>query len=330
MKKLRWGLLSTAHINRRLIPAIRSSQRSELVAVASRDLQRANEYASQWNIPLAFGSYEAMLDSPEIDAVYISLPNHLHATWSVRSLKSGKHVLCEKPIALSVDELDEMEMASQSSNRVLAEALMYQYHPQTKTVLDLLRAGKIGRVFHTLGIFTFKHSREKDYRLLPDQGGGSLWDIGIYPVSFARAIFQKLPDQVVGKENSGSTGVDMSFWGELLYETNRGSSQFFCSFETPFTTSVVIFGETGRIETPHPFTGMQEAGQFLMYDVDGKQTVISIEKKDPYLCEIEGFEAAAFGEKPLAVTLAHSRDHIRMINALKTSSQTGNPVNLAG
>jgi xylose dehydrogenase (NAD/NADP) len=330
MKKLRWGLLSTAHINRRLIPAIRSSQRSELMAVASRNIQRATEYARQWNIPLAFGSYEAMLDSPEIDAVYISLPNHLHAAWSIQALKSGKHVLCEKPIALSVDELDEMEMTSQDSGRVLAEALMYQYHPQTKIALDLLQAGKIGRVFHTLGIFTFKHSRDEDYRLLPDQGGGSLWDIGIYPISFTRAIFQRLPDQVLGKEIRGSTGVDMSFWGELLYETTRGSGQFFCSFETPYTTGMVIFGETGRIEIPLPFTGMQEGGQVLVYDIDGKQTVISVEKKDPYLCEIEGFEAAVFGEKPLAVSLAHSRDHIRTINALRISSQTGNPVNLAG
>lgn len=330
MKKLRWGLLSTAHINRRLIPAIRASQRSELVAVASRDIQRATEYASQWNIPLAFGSYEAMLDSPEIDAVYISLPNHLHAVWSVRALKSGKHVLCEKPIALSVDELDEMEMASQESNRVLAEALMYQYHPQTKLALDLLHAGKIGKAFHTIGIFTFKHSREQDYRLLPDQGGGSLWDIGIYPISFTRAIFQKLPDQVLGKEIRGSTGVDMSFWGELLYETTQRHSQIFCSFETPYTTRMVIFGETGRIEIPYPFTGMQEAGQLLVSDMDGKQTVLSVESKDPYLCEIEGFEAAVFGEKPLTVTLAHSRDHIRIINALRKSSQTGNPINLAG
>lgn len=330
MKKLRWGLLSTAHINRRLIPAIRASQRSELMAVASRNLQKATEYASQWNIPLAFGSYEAMLDSQEIDAVYISLPNHLHAKWSVQALKAGKHVLCEKPIALSVDELDEMETASQDSGRVLAEALMYQYHPQTTIVLDWLHAGKIGRVFHAMGIFTFKHTRDIDYRLLPDQGGGSLWDIGIYPISFSRAIFQRPPDQVLGKEVRGSTGVDMSFWGELLYETTHGSSQFFCSFETPFTTSMMIFGETGRIEIPHPFTGMQEAGQLLVYDMNGKQTIVSVEKKDPYLCEIEGFEAAVFGEKPLTVTLAHSREHIRMINALRISSRTGNPVNLDG
>lgn len=330
MKKLRWGLLSTAHINRRLIPAIRASQRSELLAVASRDIQRATEYASQWNIPLAFGSYEAMLDSQEIDAVYVGLPNHLHAPWSVRALKSGKHVLCEKPIALSVEELNEMEMASRDSGKVLAEALMYQYHPQTQMVLDFLKSGKIGRVLHTLGIFTFKHSRDNDYRLLPDQGGGSLWDIGIYPIGFTRAIFKRLPDQVHGTEIQGATGVDMSFWGELLYTANQGSSQFFCSFQTPYTTSMVIFGETGRIEIPRPFTGMQEAAQIFVYDVEGKQTVVSVENKDPYLCEIEGFEAAVFGEKPLTVTLAHSRDHILIINALRRSSQTGNPVHLAG
>ena len=134
MNKIRWGLLSTANINRRLIPAIRASERGELVAVASRSLESARKYAHEWDIPKAFGGYQEMLESGEVDAVYISLPNHLHAEWSIRSMQAGVNVLCEKPFAITLDEVDQMIAASQASGRVLSEAFMYRHHPQTKYV----------------------------------------------------------------------------------------------------------------------------------------------------------------------------------------------------
>ena len=144
MNKIRWGLLSTAHINRRLIPAIRASERGELVAVASRSQDQADAYAAEWDIPQAFASYEAILASDAIDAVYISLPNHLHAEWTVKALHNGKHVLCEKPFALSLEGVDSMIAATEETGNVLAEAFMYRHHPQMKAVGEWVQAGRLG------------------------------------------------------------------------------------------------------------------------------------------------------------------------------------------
>ena len=194
-KKIRWGLLSTAKINRRLIPAIKSSGRSELSAVASRNASTAYDYAKLWGIPRTFDSYEAMLASPDIDAVYISLPNHLHAEWSIRALHAGKNVLCEKPFALSVAEVDRMIQASLSTGCVIAEAFMYRHHPQTKTVLEWVNSDRLGKIRDIFGVFSFKHPGGEDFRLNPTQGGGSLWDVGVYPVSFAQAVYGTAPNK---------------------------------------------------------------------------------------------------------------------------------------
>ena len=147
---IRWGLLSTANINRRLIPAIHASERGKLTAVASRNKQTAEAYARKWVIPVSFGSYEAMLASDQVDAVYISLPNHLHAEWSIRALEAGKHVLCEKPLALTVEEVDQMIDASRAAHCVLAEAFMYRHHPQTKLAGEIVHSGKIGEVLKAI------------------------------------------------------------------------------------------------------------------------------------------------------------------------------------
>ncbi len=142
--KLKWGLLSTAHINRALIPVLQASKRNELAAVASRSQSTADAYAGEWRIPRAHGSYEALLADPEIDVIYNSLPNHLHAEWTIKALQAGKHVLCEKPMALTVDELNRMEAASKHSGKVLAEAFMYRHHPQTLKVKELVDSGALG------------------------------------------------------------------------------------------------------------------------------------------------------------------------------------------
>ncbi len=154
--KVRWGLLSTANINHRLIPAIRASKRGELVAVASRSLPAAEKYAAKWNIPLAFGSYQEMLDSGKIDVVYISLPNHLHAEWSIRALQAGVHVLCEKPFAITLEQVDQMIETSRQTGRVLAEAFMYRHHPQTKIVGEWVHSGRLGEISLVSGVFNFK------------------------------------------------------------------------------------------------------------------------------------------------------------------------------
>ena len=189
MKKLRWGLLSTARINRAVIPPIRSSLRSELKAVASRDVVKAKEYARGWHIPHAYGSYEELLADENIDVIYNPLPNHLHAEWSIRAAEAGKHVLCEKPLALLVEEVDRMIAAARANNVVITEAFMYKHHPQTLKVLELSRQGAIGELLLIKGAFTFNLDRPDDVRWIPEWGGGSIWDVGCYR-SVLRASWQ--------------------------------------------------------------------------------------------------------------------------------------------
>jgi D-xylose 1-dehydrogenase (NADP+, D-xylono-1,5-lactone-forming) len=177
-KILNWGLLSTANINRALITPLRASKRNHLLAVASRSQESADVYASERKIPRAHGSYEALLSDPEIDVIYISLPNHLHAEWTIKAVAAGKHVLCEKPLALNVHEVDAVKTAAQKHGRVVAEAFMYRHHPQTLKVQEIVKSGSLGTVKLIRGSFSFVISRKDDIRLLdPAMGGGSIWDI---------------------------------------------------------------------------------------------------------------------------------------------------------
>jgi xylose dehydrogenase (NAD/NADP) len=202
---LRWGLLSTAHINRRLIPALRAAERAELVAVASRSQARADAYAAEWGIPRAHGSYAALLDDPEIDAVYISLPNRLHAEWTVRAAQAGKHVLCEKPLAQAVTEVDQIMAAARSAGVVVIEAVMSLHHPLLHKARHLVRQGAVGQVRLVRGAFSFFLDRPNDVRWQPPLGGGSLWDVGSYPVSFIRWIAGD-PEQVFGWQTLAESG----------------------------------------------------------------------------------------------------------------------------
>src|SRR5689334_21224976 len=195
---LNWGLLSTARINDALIPPLHASKRNHLVAVASRTQEAADQYAREKKIPRALGSYEALLADPEIDVIYNPLPNHLHAEWTIKAVEAGKHVLCEKPLALSVDEVDAIRDAARKHGRVVMEAFMYRHHPQTLKVQEIIKSGVLGTLKLLRGSFSFFLSREKDVRLDPEMGGGSIWDIGCYPISYARTVVGENPREVFG------------------------------------------------------------------------------------------------------------------------------------
>jgi xylose dehydrogenase (NAD/NADP) len=320
MDIVRWGLLSTAKINRRLIPAIRASKRGELVAVASRDLDKAQTYASHWEIPHAFGNYEAMLKSGTIDAVYVSLPNHLHAEWSIRALQAGVHVLCEKPFALSVQEVDEMAAASQQAGRVLAEAFMYRHHPQTVLAGEWAQSGRLGDITLVRGTFNFKILSRDDIRLIPQYGGGSLWDVGVYPISFAQYIYAGPPEWVSGTQWVGDTDVDETFAGILQYSNGR-MSQFSSCVRSPFYTFVEIIGTEGRLWLDAPFVGIQSGHFMLFHPADGQVEQISVPDKELYLGEVEDMHAAILDGKPTYVSLQESRDHVRTVVALYASAR---------
>lgn len=325
MSIVRWGLLSTANINRRVIPAIRASERGELVAVASRNQQKASEYATSWQIPLAFGKYDEMLASGEIDAVYISLPNHLHAEWSIKALEAGVNVLCEKPFALSITEVDQMISAAKRTGRSLAEAFMYRHHPQTKMIGDLIREGRLGDISYVQAVFNFTGMKMGNVRLVPEWGGGALWDVGVYPVSLAQYVIGGPPEWVVGDQRLGDSGVDIIFSGQLHYSEDR-MAHISCSFHSPFYTYAQIIGTEGSLRITRPFVGIDEQAALLFSEADGVFEQITVPAKALYLGEVEDMNAAIVDGSPNYLSLTESRDHIRTIIALYESARNRSAV----
>lgn len=333
MNKVRWGLLSTANINRRLIPAIRASQRGELVAVASRSQATADAYAVHWEIPRAFASYEAMLDSGQVDAVYISLPNHMHAEWTIRALRSGVHVLCEKPIALSLSDVDAMAAAAQETGRALAEAFMYRHHRQIKTAGEWVRSGRLGDVTVVRSVFNFDiHGGAKgldNVRLAPDKGGGSLWDVGCYPVSLAQFLLGEAPQSVLGAQVLGQTGVDELFCGQLHYRGGR-VAQISSALRTPFFMAAEVIGTAGRLHMDRPFLPGVDGKPYCLtfFPAQGEPEPIPVDDAYLYNGEVEDMHDAILDGKPPYLTLAETRDHVRTILALYQSAAAGQVVTL--
>lgn len=328
MDIVRWGLLSTANINKRLIPSIRASARGELVAVASRNQKAADSYAAEWEIPQAFGSYEAMLASGEVDAVYIGLPNHLHAKWTINALEHGIHVLCEKPFAISMHEVDQMIEAARDNGRVLAEAFMYRHHPQTKTAGEWVTSGRLGEISVIRGVFNFNMGTRNNIRLVPEWGGGSLWDVGVYPLSYAQFLMGEPPVWVFGDQCIGLSGVDESFVGSLHF-ANGTMAQISSAFCTPWYTHVDILGTKGRLVMNRPFTGLVEGERKLTFVDDNDEFHdVPVTEQELYLGEVEDMHAAILDGKPTYIGLDETRNHVRTVLALYESARRGERVYL--
>ncbi len=326
---VRWGLLSTANINRRLIPAIRESARGDLVAVASRTLESAATYAKEWDIPQAFGSYEAMLQSDAIDAVYISLPNHLHAEWAIIAMQQGKHVLCEKPFALTLAEVDEVTAVSHKTNTHITEAFMYRHHPQTKTAGEWIRNGRLGDITLIRAVFNFKFNvRNDNVRLVPEFGGGCLWDVGVYPVSMAQFLMGEPPEWMIGDQWVSAAGVDELFNGQLQYSGGR-VAQISSSFRTPFHTSVEVLGTNGRLHFNRPFTGLEPPQRKLIFTpASGEPQEIPVPEQSLYLGEVDDLNNAILDGTPTYITLSETRNHIKTVLALYESARNGEKIDL--
>ncbi len=324
-KILHWGLLSTARINRSLIPPLRASKRNQLVAVGSRAQDSADKYAQEWKIPRAHGSYEALLANPEIDVIYNPLPNHLHAEWTIKAVEAGKHVLCEKPLALNVEEVDAIQSAARKHGRIVMEAFMYRHHPQTLKVQELVKNGSLGTLKLIRGSFSYVLSREGDVRLKPEMGGGSIWDIGCYPISYARMIVGENPLEVFGWQVAGPTGIDETFAGQMRF-ANDVLAQFDSSFVIPFHTFMEIVGSDGTLNIPRPFRpGTDEK----IYLTQGEKTeTIKIPGQELYVGEVENMtDAILLGHEP-RVSLDDSRANVAVIYSLLESARTGKSIKL--
>jgi predicted dehydrogenase len=325
-QSLNWGLISTARINRAVINPLRESARNELVAVASRSKEKAQDYASEWDIPQAYGSYQAMLDDPEIDVVYNSLPNSLHTEWTVKALKAGKHVLCEKPLATTIEEVDEMRAAAKETGNHLAEAFMYRHHPQTIKVKELVDSGILGEVRLVIGDFTFSIKSEEDVRLNPDLGGGSIWDIGCYPISYTRYIMGEEPQEVFGWQMSGNSGVDEVFTGQMRFAGDV-FAQFDSGFRSPYRSRIEIVGSEASMVIPQPFNPGLEVE--IQIDRDGEIESIPMPRKELYIGEVEDMADVILNGSSPRVSMEDSRNNIKLILALLQSAELGKPVLLS-
>ena len=324
-KILRWGLLSTARINRALIPPLRASKRNKLVAVASRTKDSADKYAREWKISQAYGSYEELLTDPEIDVIYNPLPNHLHAEWTIKAVQAGKHVLCEKPLALSVEEVDAIQAAAQQHGRVVAEAFMYRHHPQTLKVKELVQSGSLGSVKLIRGSFSFVLSHEGDVRLKPEWGGGSIWDVGCYPISYARSVLGANPLEVFGWQVTGPTGIDDTFVGQLRFAEDI-LMQFDSSFVIPFHSFMEVIGSEATLNIPHPFK--PEKNEKLYLTRGDKTETVKIPGQELYIGEVEDMADSILLGKSPRVSLDDSRGNVQTITALLESARTGKSVHL--
>lgn len=326
MHTLRWGILGTARINRSIIPPLHASSRNEVAAVASRSRDRAEAFAEQWEIPTIHTSYEALLADPSIDVIYNPLPNHLHAEWTVKAAQAGKHVLCEKPIALTVAELDAVAEAAKQAGVVVTEAFMYRHQARTLKVKALVDDGHIGEVHVIRGAFTFTLGPQHKTRLDPAMGGGSLWDVGCYPVSYARFITGSEPQSVFAQQVVSDSGVDLTFTGQLRFPDGI-LAQFDSGFRSSFRMYMEIVGSTGTLFIPKAFKSEPLSTIHIRRNFDSDIVTVT-DAEHLYLAEIEDLaEAILTGNTP-RVSLAESRANTQTITALYASAQTNQPVHL--
>ena len=329
MKTVRWGILGCARIaERALIPAFRAAKRAELRGIAARDAARAQAWAAKHAIPRAYPDYAALVTDPEIDAVYIPLPNHLHAEWTIRAARAGKHILCEKPLALDEREAARMFRAAGKAGVLLLEAFMYRFHPQFELGLRVLQKGEIGDIRTVRSTFTFRiASGAEDYRWTAGMGGGSLYDLGGYPVSAARTAFGAEPLSVYAAARfSAPRGIDLAAAVLLEFPKNR-RALFDCAFDTSFQSAFEAAGPEGRLTLPRAFSAKNFEVAVEVRTGDDLRTVL-IPPANAYVRMIEHFQDGILRGRPLRYGEADARGNARVLTAALESARTGRPVAL--
>jgi D-xylose 1-dehydrogenase (NADP+, D-xylono-1,5-lactone-forming) len=315
---VKWGILSTAHINRKIIPGAHASAKTELIAVASRDLGRAQKYAREWEIDRAYGSYDALLEDAEVEAVYISLPNTLHCEWSIRALEAGKHVLCEKPMSRHVGDVEAAFDAAEKADRILMEAFMYRHNPQTKRLRQLVDDGVIGEVRVVRSCFSFSLYETENIRLRTDVEGGSLMDVGCYCVSGSRLLGGE-PEQVYGQQFVGPSGTDWVFTGTLRFPGDV-FAQFDCGTALPERDELEVIGSDGSLFVDDPWHCVEPAIELRS---DSETERIDVERVDSYRLELENLSDAVRGAADPLLGREDAVAQARVIEALYRSAASG-------
>jgi predicted dehydrogenase len=322
MKKVRWGVLSTAKIGlHKVIPAMQKSMYCEVVAIASRSPEKAKSAAARLGIPKYYGAYQDMLYDPDIDAVYIPLPNHLHVPWSMKCLEAGKHVLCEKPLALTADEASGLlDMSQKHPDLKIMEAFMYRFHPQWQKAKELVHEGGIGQLKTIHSIFSYYNVDAADIRNKADIGGGGLMDIGCYNISLSRLIFNQEPKQVFG-----FVEYDPRFKTDCLTSAilnfGSGTSTFTCSTQLCNFQRANFFGTSGRIEIEIPFTAPNDKSCRLWHQNGQEIREIVFDPVDQYTIQCDEFSRAILNDSPVPYPLEDGVQNMRVIEAIFNSAR---------
>src|SRR6184192_3335040 len=320
---VRWGIVSTAHINRKVIPGANASAKVDLVAVASRTQERADSYAREWEIPRAYGSYEALLADPEIEAVYISLPNTLHAEWSIKALDAGKHVLCEKPFTRHPEEVDASFDAAERNGRLLSEAFMYRHNPQTAKLAELVRDGAIGELRVIRSAFSYALYDQDNIRLRTDVEGGALMDVGCYNVSGSRLLGGE-PERVWVEAWYGPSGTDWVFTGTMRFPGDV-IAIFDCGTAMVERDELEAIGSEGSLFLDDPWHCTVPVIELRR---DGKSERIEVERADPYQLEVENVSDVIRGQGELLLGRDDAVAQARALEALHESATSNKPVTL--
>ena len=322
--KLRWGVLSTANIGvKKVIPGMLQGQHCDMVGIASRDLARARMIASELGLAKAYGSYEDLLADPEIEAVYIPLPNHLHVPWSIRALEAGKHVLCEKPIGLSSAEAGELLAASARHPHLkVMEAFMYRHHPQWQRARQLAREGGIGDLRTVQTFFSYYNDDPANIRNMAGIGGGGLMDIGCYCISLSRFLFDAEPQRVLGiLEYDPDFGTDRLASGVLDF--GLGTSTWTCSTQLAAFQRVNILGTEGRVEIEIPFNAPNDRPCRIWHQRGARVEEIVFDTVDQYGLQGDLFSLAVLNNTPVPTPLGDAVANMEVIEAVVRSAETG-------
>ena len=319
-----WGIISTADINRKLIPGAKESPRVDLLAVASRDQARADAYAREWGIERAYGSYEALLADPDVEAVYISLPNTMHCEWSIRAVEAGKHVLCEKPMSRHPEEVEGAFDAAERAGRHLSEAFMYRHNPQTKRLRELIDDGAVGEVRLIRSAFSYSLYDSANIRLRTDVEGGALMDVGCYCVSGSRLAAGGEPVSVFGRAWVGETGTDWVFTGSLRFDGDVLAT-FDCGTALPDRDELEVIGSEGSLFLDDPWHCNVPVIELRR---DGGVERIELEHADSYRLELENVGDAIDGRADLLLGRDDAVAQARALEALHRSAGSGEAVAL--
>ena len=322
--KVRWGVLSTANIGvRKVIPGMLQGQHNEMVGIASRDLGKARMVAAELGLPKAYSSYEELLADPEIEAVYIPLPNHLHVSWSIRALEAGKHVLCEKPIGLSSAEAEELLAASARHPELkVMEAFMYRHHPQWQRAKQLACEGSIGDLRTVQTLFSYYNDDPANIRNMAEIGGGGLMDIGCYCISLSRFLFDAEPQRVLGiLEYDPDFKTDRLASGVLDFGT--GTSTWTCSTQLAAYQRVNIMGTEGRVEIEIPFNAPHDQPCRIWHQRGARLEEIVFDVVDQYGLQGDLFSLAVLNDTPVPTPLDDAVANMKVIEAVERSAETG-------